>query len=322
MGSPGAGIMANALLSQMDHLMRIWPIVWLLLQPIITQETLSEAPMDLEEDTFDDQYIGCRDQVDLLMDEILKTEKSKNRLLRRAWTEAENIWNIRRHEIQSELPVGFRDSHGVALVAYSGFIRTYFDEAVVSAGKSYNDYIQRFQYKGLHFYLTVAVQLLSGGCQKRPKLVYLGTNGFWYPTNSLEEVKFGHFVSTYSEKEQAVAFGNDTVFTISSCYGVQVEKFSQFPQEKAVLVPNYEIFSVHEGEVNEFALISTKRTCSKFNCALIRGEGSQLKPGECAPDSRATLMISDSAMRDLPFNLLYIAVSFLLGARHLLLISL
>ncbi|OCT96341.1 ADP-ribosyltransferase 5 L homeolog isoform X1 [Xenopus laevis] len=296
----------------MDHLMKLWPIVWFLLQPITAQEIFSVAPMDVSKDTFDDQYIGCRDQVDLLMEEILKTEKSENKFFRRAWTEAEKIWNIKKNKIWSELPDGFRDNHGVALVAYSGFIKTYFDEAIISAGRSYNDYMQSFKYKSLHFYLSVAVQLLSG-C--RAKMVYVGIKGLWYPTNSTSDgVKFGHFVTTYSEKEQAMDSGNDTVLYIQSCHGVQMEMFSQFPHERAVLVPGYEIFSVYEGEPNEFVLISTKKSCSKFNCALIRGE----RPLGCAPYSGETPRISRSATRDLPFNLIITAVSLLLGPQLLI----
>ncbi|OCT93478.1 ecto-ADP-ribosyltransferase 5 [Xenopus laevis] len=257
----------------MNHLIRNWPITCLLILPI-TAQGISQEPLDMAADAFDDQYIGCRNHVDLLMEEILKTEMSENKLLRRAWTEAEKIWTQqKKRKVECELPDGFRDNHGIALVAYSGFIKTYFNVAVKSAGRSYSDYLHGFHYKSLHFYLTVAVQLLSDGCTKWHRIVFSGTESAHYTSNNTAHwVRFGHFLSTYTEKEQATVFGNGTVFTIRSCYGVEIERFSQFPHEEEVLVPGYEMFYVsHSHESNEITLETSGQTFSKFNCVLTGG---------------------------------------------------
>ncbi|XP_031753299.1 ecto-ADP-ribosyltransferase 5-like [Xenopus tropicalis] len=277
--------------TRMDHLRRMWPIICLLNLPITAQAEWEE-PRDPAGEAFDDQYLGCRTQMDLLMDEILEAEKSENKLLRRAWREAENVWNQqKKRKVLLDLPDGFRDSHGVALVAYSGFIKTYFNAAVSSAGESHQFYMERFRYKSLHFYLTVAVQLLSGGC-KRVRTVFSGTDSAHSAPNATAQcARFGHFLSGYTERQQAAAFATGTVFTIRSCYGVQLERFSQFPQEGEVLVPGYELFRVSQSkEPNEFTFTSSRRTFSNFNCALIGDRKSPLNPPEqCSSSSSSSI---------------------------------
>ncbi|XP_053312132.1 T-cell ecto-ADP-ribosyltransferase 1-like [Spea bombifrons] len=258
-----------------------------------SQEVDKVKTLDLARWAFDDQYVGCRGAMERQLDAdgTLDKEKQKSRGFRRAWDEAETIWRTqKKHKVAAELPAEFTDRHGTALVTYSGFISEAFDDAVRSGGRSYDHYMENFHFKSLHYYLTTAIQLLSGDCRRVEHLVYRAVHGVVFkprygPSNGTQVVRFGQFLP--ATLDDAASYSNDTQFTINSCFGVNVVSFSQFPQEQWVVIPGYEVFRVDapEGETAAFGLTSTGKRCSNFNCAYLRGNGSAQTLDHCLYNS-------------------------------------
>ncbi|XP_077324014.1 T-cell ecto-ADP-ribosyltransferase 1-like [Lithobates pipiens] len=239
------------------------------------EEVLEE--LGLAEMAFDDQYLGCRQAMEdqIKTQGIFEAEMSANKNFWRAWKEAEQIWGQKmKDSVDLHLPEGFSDLHAVAIVAYTGFIRKRFNKAVKSAGQSYRAYMDDFHFKFLHYYLTVALQLLYKDCKGERHTMYQGYEDllYWLPSGTTR-VKFGHFLHTSSSHSVASQAGNTSFFTVLGCSGVPVDRFSEYPDEEEVVFPGYEIFTVMQtqGELNEFYLDSTGRWCSNFNCALIQG---------------------------------------------------
>ncbi|XP_075449631.1 ecto-ADP-ribosyltransferase 5-like isoform X2 [Ascaphus truei] len=291
----------------MKHLVESCSFIFLLIMHVKTQEHITVQTLDMADEAFDDQYIGCRNQMEeaIISKELLKHEKTQSTHFKRAWEEAEDIWRSQtKRKVKSLLPDGFEDNHGVAIVAHSGFINKDFNEAVKSAGKSYSYYKDNFHFKAFHYYLTVALQLLSGNCKQSKKLVYRGMDNVHFkpPTDS-HHVKFGQFLSTSLDINQAKMFGNDTFFTIITCFGVHIDAFSQFPREHEVLVPAYEVFTVSSfvEEHYEFSLTTTETNCSNYNCAYLGG-------GETWPNSTFCIYNSAPSGRNLPLLTLWSAV--------------
>ncbi|XP_075190145.1 ecto-ADP-ribosyltransferase 5-like [Anomaloglossus baeobatrachus] len=211
---------------------------------------------------------------------VFDAENRKNKKLKRAWEEASNIWMTRKNEIKAKLPPGFKDDHGIALLTYTSFIRTDFNNAVKSAGKSYNSYMDDFGFKRLHFYVTSALQLLSESDLYNRQTVYSGTDEHLKvpPPNGSINVKVGHFLYTSLDKDQATVMGNESLLIIRNYPGVNIQDFSPFTDEQEVLVPGYEVFTLTPGNVGsefDFELQTTRKFCSNFNCAYINGESSK-----------------------------------------------
>ncbi|XP_053561633.1 T-cell ecto-ADP-ribosyltransferase 2-like [Bombina bombina] len=218
---------------------------------------------------FDDQYIGCRDEMDRKMqkDNMIEMEKIKNKDFKIAWEEAEYMWkNVKKDQVISVLPRGFHDLHGTAIVAYTGFIGDDFNNALKLAGESRDYYIKNFHYKSLHFYLTVGMELLSNRCKTFNETVYKIIDEF--PSYVTYPIKFGHFLSTTYK-----LYGNYSFLTIITQCGVKIDKFSQYPEEMEVLVPGYEMFEISDyaEEYQRIVLTSIQKSCSNYNCAYIGG---------------------------------------------------
>ncbi|KAM5124980.1 T-cell ecto-ADP-ribosyltransferase 2-like [Mantella aurantiaca] len=253
--------------------------------------------MGLAEEAFDDQYLGCRQAMEyrIKAEGVLEAELSFDRSFRRAWQEAEQIWSeMMKDRVRPDLPEGFRDLHGIAVVAYTGFIREKFNQAVKSAGKSYRDYMDNFHFKALHYYLTVALQLLYRDCRGEVHSTYRGFHQvqYWLPPGT-SKVRFGHFLHTSSSESMASEMGNASFITVLGCPGVPVDKFSEYPGEEEVVFPGYEVFSVMEAQedLSSFSLQSTAKWCSNFNCALVQGDFCLL--GEISGMSLADCVFSE-----------------------------
>uniref|UniRef100_A0A8C3XTU4 NAD(P)(+)--arginine ADP-ribosyltransferase n=1 Tax=Chelydra serpentina TaxID=8475 RepID=A0A8C3XTU4_CHESE len=233
-----------------------------------------QVELSMMPDAFDDQYIGCAEETDGIAPELLKEEKSKSSVFSRVWENSEKKWELVKKKIS--LPTGFKDAHGRAIIAYSDDdFHSELNEAVRENGTSRARYMAHFQFKfkAFHYYLTRALQLLRGRCDVMYKrTVYRGVFVSFQHTGS-GHIRFGYFASSSFDLEIAKIFGTATLFTIHTCFGVEIRNFSHFQEEEEVLIPVYEIFSVFPGqEGNSFVLRSTNQTCSHFNCAYLGSE--------------------------------------------------
>lgn len=186
---------------------------------------------------FDDQYVGCAEEMEAKAPQLLKEELKVNRNLRKQWENAMNEWEKKKHNIDSSK--GLSDSHGIAVVAYTGDIAVEFNEAVRNFRKNPN----KFQFHAFHYYLTRALQLLKP--EPVPcDAVYRGCKTKF---TGKGKIRFGQFASSSLSKDVAMDFAkNDkgTLFTMGTCFGVKIEMLAYNVSQKEVLIPGYEVYEV------------------------------------------------------------------------------
>uniref|UniRef100_A0A8C0QLH2 NAD(P)(+)--arginine ADP-ribosyltransferase n=1 Tax=Chelonoidis abingdonii TaxID=106734 RepID=A0A8C0QLH2_CHEAB len=211
--------------------------------------------LSMMEDAFDDQYIGCAENMDRTADGKIESEMSQFSLL---WENARKKWNSVKTTISPSLPSNFKDEYGIAIVAYTNStilyngktFSTIFNDAVSGAKRSQAASTNNFEFPYFHYYLTRALQCLKGDCDEMNKITV-----------------FGRFASSSTNKKEAEKFGTVTVFIIHTCFGVNIQNMSYNPKQKEVLIPVNEIFNVTKREGNNIILQSTKQNCSHFNCS-------------------------------------------------------
>lgn len=237
--------------------------------------------LDMVPKSFDDQYIDCADTMEqrIITDGLLQKELSINQFTQQ-WDRATKEWARKKNSGSLPLlPKGFKDEYGAALMAYTGDkgdgIYKKFNDAVREGGRSLEYYKDNFHFKSFHFYLTRALQLLKSNCKTHPNDVYRGvTVQFEPPKRSPKEIRFGHFTSTSLDKKVSEDFGTTSFFAIRTCFGVHIQSYSFYPDQKEVLIPLSEVFTVtkYTEQGRRFVLNSTQRACSSYNCAYLNGK--------------------------------------------------
>uniref|UniRef100_A0A8B9BK66 NAD(P)(+)--arginine ADP-ribosyltransferase n=1 Tax=Anser brachyrhynchus TaxID=132585 RepID=A0A8B9BK66_9AVES len=169
----------------------------------------------------------------------------------------------------------------VAVLAYTaeGDLYKQFNAAVREGGCCREHDLQSFPFKTLHFLLTEALRNLREAQDVQDcHNVYRGVKGIRFTAQLHQTVRFGQFASTSLKKEVAENFGQDTFFFVYTCYGVPIKKFSFFPDQDEVLIPPFEVFkvtSVTRDTNGTFIHLRSQAACSTYNCALLKGKGSQ-----------------------------------------------
>ncbi|XP_069496427.1 ecto-ADP-ribosyltransferase 5-like [Ambystoma mexicanum] len=242
-------------------------------------------PLDMTAMAFDDEYVNCIKEMEANITSagLLEVEKSKDPNFGGAWDKAASEWEERKkRKLVPPLPVGFQDNHAIAILIYTdknfpssdASLPSRFNEAVRTSVLSREGYMSNFTFKALHFYLTTGLQLFKTSCRQ----VYRGIRRAQFEPSAGSEkgIRFGQFTSSSVSPETAEHFGNDSYLNITTCYGVDIEKFSYDPSEKEVLIPPNEIFYVSSftEEGHRFVLKSTKSRCHFYNCAYLGGEKS------------------------------------------------
>ncbi|KAM5223632.1 T-cell ecto-ADP-ribosyltransferase 2-like [Hipposideros larvatus] len=235
-------------------------------QWLTQQVTGRECPnnpfeLDMAANAFDDQYLGCTEEMDKKAPKLLKEELEMNKNFKEEWKRAKEKWEQIKN---NRYPEQFNDFHGTALVAYTGDIHAEFNKAI----RQFNQTSHNFQFKAFHYYLTRALQLLSTG---KCYLVYRGcaTKAFY---SGRGNVRFGQFASASTSVHVALAFAKTgTLFTIRTCLGVDIQAFSLYPHENEVLIPAYEMFQnviIQQpvGKYDKILLESPTKSKSNINC--------------------------------------------------------
>ncbi|KAF4008512.1 hypothetical protein G4228_020265 [Cervus hanglu yarkandensis] len=265
--------------------------------PVIRRDLLSrEMPLDMALASFDDQYAGCAAAMAAALPDLNRTEFQANKVYADGWAQASSQWRERQAwglNTRLDPPKGFREEHGVALLAYTAHGPLYkeFNEAVREAGRSRAHYLQRFSFKTLHFLLTEALQLLHSS-QRPPQChqVFRGVQGLRFrPAGPGATVRLGGFASASLQNAAAQHFGEDTFFGIWTCLGAPIKGYSFFPGEEEVLIPPFETFQVinasrpAQGPSRIYLRAVGKR--STYNCEYIKDK--QCKSERCRLDSSA-----------------------------------
>ncbi|KAK1336074.1 hypothetical protein QTO34_003874 [Cnephaeus nilssonii] len=235
-----------------------------------------ERPLDMAPTSFDDQYAGCAAAMTAALPDLNRTEFQANKVYADSWVLASSQWQERKawgpewglsHTLMSPPPPGFRDEHGVALLAYTANtpLHKEFNAALREAGRTRVHYLQHFSFKTFHFLLTEALQLLSKA-QRSPQC---------------RQVFRGDATAQH--------FGEETFFGIWTCLGVPIRGYSFFPEEEEVLIPPFETFQVinssrpAQGPTRIYLRALGKH--SMYNCEYIKGERG-LWVSTCAEDKQ------------------------------------
>ncbi|XP_059724928.1 erythroblast NAD(P)(+)--arginine ADP-ribosyltransferase-like isoform X2 [Haemorhous mexicanus] len=242
-----------------------------LLAMTVATAAIMELPLDMAQDSFDDQYLKC----DLAMTEALPALKDsdfkKNKKFSQAWEKATAEWQ-KRGSYSSNLT----KDQAIALMVYTmKSVYSDFNKAVRTAGKSRQEYRDNFHFKTLHFLLTQALQNLSRPkeCPDVPD-VFRGLKDVQFNAKLGDKVRFGHFTSSSLDKRVAQGYGTDTMFQVHTCHGVDIHDFSFNQSEKEVLIPPFEIFVVTDVNIKRSTMnirLRSTGNSSNYNCEWLRG---------------------------------------------------
>ncbi|XP_014465578.1 ecto-ADP-ribosyltransferase 5 isoform X1 [Alligator mississippiensis] len=265
----------------------LWVQTWL-----STPQVWCQVPRQLgmAPDSFDDQYIGCTEEMEAsVAPRLLQEERARHPLLDGMWTNLSAVWAEKKKGLH--LPAGFRDVHGIALLVYTDSVQPLYRDlntAVREAGVSRDTYLRTFPFKALHYYLSRALQLLREDCGRMYRnQLYRGGGSRRVEVQGKGPVRFGQFTSSSLEASISQGYKSATFFMLRSCFGAHIENFSFLGFEKEVLIPPGEVFAVsnvtRQGNSSVIVLHSTNRTCSHFNCAYLGGEKNHV----CVENSAA-----------------------------------
>ncbi|XP_037982899.1 NAD(P)(+)--arginine ADP-ribosyltransferase 2-like [Motacilla alba alba] len=227
------------------------------------------VPLDMAQDSFDDQYRGCGPAMTKALPSIYKFELEKNPLFAKTWVKAEAEWRKRGSPVA---PLA-SPAQAIAVMAYTmKYLYKEFNAAVHTAGHSRQEYRNNFHFKSLHFLLTNALVTLRQSQNGQCRHVFRGVRDVRFKAQRGQKVRFGQFTSTSLSKEVVQHYGTDTIFEIETCHGVDIQAFSYDPSNREVLIPPYETFEVTKViRIFKKARISLRSTgtFSKHNCALL-----------------------------------------------------
>ncbi|KAK1150610.1 erythroblast NAD(P)(+)--arginine ADP-ribosyltransferase-like [Acipenser oxyrinchus oxyrinchus] len=212
-------------------------------------------PMNMAVNATDDQYDGCRDtMLKNVKKTLLPSELDKNPKFKNAWKTAQDKMMKQDH-------TGLSLDQATAIYLYTmDDVHKDFNRAVKTGGTNYS----QFQFKAWHFHLTDALNTLKSNKLKCYDVFRGDELRFTAVKDAI--VRFGQFASTSVNKHVAESFGTGTLFTIRTCLGVSIKKYSAFSNEKEVLIPPFEKFKVMEVHGKEIRLENIEDKKSNFNC--------------------------------------------------------
>ncbi|NXJ03101.1 NRT2 ribosyltransferase, partial [Psophia crepitans] len=62
--------------------------------------------------------------------------------------------------------------------------------------------------------------------------VYRGVGDIRFTARHHQSIRFGQFTSTSLREDTAQNFGQDTFFSVETCYGIPIRDFSFYPEEE------------------------------------------------------------------------------------------
>ncbi|XP_037982892.1 erythroblast NAD(P)(+)--arginine ADP-ribosyltransferase-like [Motacilla alba alba] len=242
-----------------------------LLAMAMATTALKVVTLDMAQDSFDDQYHGCSPNMTAALPALKRSEFQQNPPFAQAWHKATAKWQSRGSPVS---PLS-SPAQAIALMAYTmDDVYKKFNPAVRAAGRSGQEYRDNFHFKTLHFLLTQALVTLRDTQGPQCHNVYRGMDGVRFKAERGDIVQFGQFTSASLSEATAEEFGRHTVFHVQTCHGAEIGKFSNYPDEKEVLIPPFETFEVvevsQEGDQARIQLRSTG-TFSKYNCEWLQG---------------------------------------------------
>ncbi|XDV11743.1 hypothetical protein PO909_000591 [Leuciscus waleckii] len=232
-------------------------------------------PLDMEENSVDDLYVGCKNNMsDQVKTELLEKELNNSPKFKTVWQNGEENATIPNDS-------NLTWNHSVAIYVYTNSrfdLHQDFNNAVRTDKQNYED--KTFTWYSLFFLLAEAIQILKEG-QNVCKLTYRGTDVEFDENVLNTEVRFGQFASSSLDRSVAEEFGTKSCFEIKTCEGANVSKYSSFPEEEEVLIPPYEKFKVTDVKTRAdnpdlwcetVYILESTGIRSDLNCAFFRNQ--------------------------------------------------
>ncbi|XP_015482656.1 ecto-ADP-ribosyltransferase 4 [Parus major] len=262
-------------------LVTLGSLLLLIFSQILVKEAMSPTLIDMALHSFDDQYLGCREEMmeELEKGDYFQKEIADNKDYFRLWKKAQEALLKNPAGLLREMCA----SHAIVLMAYTmNSLHSQLNWATSTAGISPEHYRHKFSLKYFHFYLTTAIQILKEWQSSRGEhkcyQVHRSVKDLHIKAKVGSRVRFGHFTSTSRLRSEAQKFGNETLFTVTTCLGAAMQGFSYHISEKEVLIPPYEIFLVKSffqtQQGNRLHLHSVGNS-SKYQCQLVEASRSE-----------------------------------------------
>ncbi|NXX66704.1 NAR1 ribosyltransferase, partial [Spizella passerina] len=252
---------------------------------------VKEVPLDMAQDSFDDQYQGCGPAMNAKLPRLNGSEFQKNPLFAQAWPKATAEWQSWGSPVS---PLS-SPAQAIALRAYTmNDLYKEFNLAVRTAGRSRQEYWDNFHFKTMHFLLTQALVTLRDTRGQQCHNVYRGVHGVRFKAEPGDIVRFGQFTSASQSEIIAKKFGTATLFQVYTCHGVGIRNFSKYPDEKEVLIPPFETFEVIKVSQKQYSAriqLRSNGTFSNYNCEWLQGNTTGDSLGRCGSVPRATFHI-------------------------------
>ncbi|NXP41104.1 NRT2 ribosyltransferase, partial [Leiothrix lutea] len=243
-----------------------------LLAMTVATAAIKEVPLDMAQDSFDDQYQGCGTEMITALPALNRSDFQKNPLFAHVWVKAVDEWQNKGSPLSPlSSPV-----HAIAVMAYSmKDVYKQFNTAARTAGRSPQEYRDNFHFKTFHFLLTQALVTLRDIRNEQCHDVFRGVRDVQFEVQRGQTIRFGQFTSTSLSKNVAQKYGTDTIFQVHTCHGVDIQNFSFDHSNREVLIPPYETFEVtevtQERNKPQIKLRSTG-TFSRYNCEWLQGD--------------------------------------------------
>ncbi|NXU97332.1 NARE ribosyltransferase, partial [Cettia cetti] len=242
-----------------------------LLAMTVATVAIEVKPLDMALDSFDDQYRGCGPAMTDALPALIRSEFQKNPVLARMWPEAVAEWQKRGSRVS---PLSSQDQ-AIALMGFTMGTYGLFNIAVHDAGRSPQEYRDKFHYKSLHFLLTQALATLRAPLKGQCLDVFQKMCSTRFEALQGDTVRFGQFMIMSQSKSNGGGCQVETVFQVRTCHGAGIQTFSEHPEYNWVLIPPFETFEVTEvtrkGDKVQIQLRSTG-THSKYNCEWLKGD--------------------------------------------------
>ncbi|TRZ14090.1 hypothetical protein HGM15179_013011 [Zosterops borbonicus] len=172
-----------------------------LLAMVRTTAAIKEMPLDMAQDSFDDQYRGCGPAITMVLSALNHSEFQKNFVL--AWA--------------------------IAIMAYSmSELYTDFKAAMHVARHSPQEYRDNFHYKTLHFLMTQALAMLRD-VQKGPCLDVVRRDcDIQYEAQRGDSIRFGLFIPMWLRES------SDKVMLMPPFETFEVTEYTQEGDKKQI----------------------------------------------------------------------------------------
>ncbi|XP_058669673.1 erythroblast NAD(P)(+)--arginine ADP-ribosyltransferase-like [Ammospiza nelsoni] len=220
--------------------------------------------LDMAPYSFDDQYQGCGPAMKAALPALNNSEFEQNEKFAEVWVKAAAEWQRRG---PPESPLSPEQATAIMAFTMDG-LSSMFNDAVRVAGSPDMEYRDNFHFKTLHFLLTDALATLRDAQKGQCLDVFQRVCGVWFEAQHGDIIRFGEFLLVSLSKPNGEC-SNDTVLELHTCHGVEIQFFTEHPEEKVVLIPPFETFNVtqitQEGNKTQIQLLSTG-TFSEFNC--------------------------------------------------------